>query len=83
MSAGDTAHEFAASFSDWLAGKLGRWQRRVLRPTVQQVEEVIRFYVQASYASSPASSSQREQALRSWRALSWRLWLARMGRASS
>jgi len=80
MRAGDTAYEFAASFSEWLATRKGRRRQRVLEPVAAQVVALARFYVRASYGPRLPSSSERKRALRSWRGLRWRLWMTRVRR---
>jgi hypothetical protein len=79
MHGGDTAYEFAASFSRWLERNKTGPLWRVLKPVAGEVDALVDFYVGASYAAGRLASSQRRRALRAYRALRWRLPLARLG----
>jgi transglutaminase-like putative cysteine protease len=77
--AGDTAYEFGGAFARWAAERKARVLGPLLEPVAEAVDDVIRFYVEASYAPKPPAASERRQALRAWRTARWRLALARIG----
>lgn len=84
VRAGDTPYEFERSFAKRMAG-LSRGRRRgtILAPAVPGATELIDLYVRVSYGSTPAGGEEPDEALRTWRGLRWRLWLARLwGRRS-
>jgi hypothetical protein len=55
----------------------------ILAPAASSATKLIDLYVRASYGSAPASENEPSQALKTWRDLRWRLWLARLwGRSS-
>jgi hypothetical protein len=84
MRAGDTPYEFAASFAARVAemGQSGHW-RGLLAPAAQEACGVIDLYVQASYGARLPDSADRAQAVRMWRRLRRRLWLAQVGQSRS
>lgn len=84
VRAGDTPYEFARSFAKRMAN-LSRGRRRgaVLASAVHSADRLIDLYVRASYGPEPAGGTESSQAIKTWRNLRWRLWLARLwGRRS-
>ncbi len=78
---GDTPYEFAASFGEHVArlAQRKRW-KKILAPVAQDAQQLTDLYVQASYTHDRVSSTDREQAIQTWRRLRLRLWLARLGK---
>jgi hypothetical protein len=78
--AGETPSQFAAALQTRLraaaASRLG-W----LLPgrLVDSIGALSDLYNQAIYSPRPPGEQERRQALRAWRQLGWRLWLARFG----
>jgi hypothetical protein len=84
VRAGDTPYEFERTFAERMVS-LSRGRRRgaILAPAVPGATRLIDLYVRASYGSAPADEKEQGRALRIWRDLRWRLWLARLwGRRS-
>jgi hypothetical protein len=84
VRAGDTPYEFERTFAKRMA-TLSQGTRRgaILAPAASSATKLIDLYVRASYGSAPASENEPSQALKTWRDLRWRLWLARLwGRSS-
>ena len=78
MREGDTPYEFAASFAKQFAvlAKRKYWWDTALAPTVQEAQQLINLYVQASYTPRPLNTDDQRQAIQSWRWLNRRLWVA-------
>jgi transglutaminase-like putative cysteine protease len=81
---GDTPYEFVTSFGEYVLAiaRAGRWAA-VLTPAVQEARWLADLYVQTCYGPHPPGSADREQAIRTWRRLRRRLWLARTCQAGS
>lgn len=74
---GATPDEFTGLLIGQLAGfpQEKKWQR-ALQPPVQEMEKLTGLYTQAVYSPRLPGDEERLQAIRAWRRLSWRLWLA-------
>jgi len=77
VQAGDTPYEFATSLVEWMA----RWAQErhwagALPFVAQDVGQLTDLYVRASYSPRSPDDSDRARAVRAWRNLRWRLWLA-------
>jgi hypothetical protein len=84
VRAGDTPYEFERTFAKRMVSlSQGRRRGAILAPSVPGATKLIDLYVRASYGSAPAGGDEPNQALKTWRDLRWRLWLARLwGRRS-
>ena len=78
MREGDTPYEFATSFAEHFADQArGKyWWDRALAPAVQEAQRLVSLYVQASYTPRPPNTDDQRQAIRTWRWLRRRLWMA-------
>ncbi len=75
--AGETPYEFSATLAGRVADltQVRRWAG-ILAPTVQEVYWLTALYVQVVYSVHPPDTRDQLQAIRIWRRLRWRLWLA-------
>jgi transglutaminase-like putative cysteine protease len=77
MREGDTPYEFATSFAEHVANLArGRYWDTALAPAVQEAQQLVSLYVQASYTPRPPNIDDQRQAIQTWRWLHWRLWVA-------
>ena len=75
---GETPHEFAGQLSQRLSGLSvrPRWQK-YLAPAGQESSQLVDLYTRSVYGPLPAGRPDQDLAMRAWRGLSRRLWLAR------
>ena len=77
MREADTPYEFGTSFAEHFAGLArGKYWDTALAPAVQETQQLVSLYVQASYTPRPPNTDDRRQAIQTWRWLRRRLWVA-------
>lgn len=78
MREGDTPYEFATSFAKHFAALARRkyWWDTALAPAIQEAQQLVSLYVQASYTPRPPNTDDQRQAIQTWRWLRRRLWVA-------
>jgi hypothetical protein len=78
--AGETPSQFAAALQTRLRAAASSWLGWLLPGRlVDSIGALSDLYNQAIYSPRPPGERERDQALRAWRQLGWRLWLARFG----
>ena len=80
VPAGSTPYEFASAFADRVKdlGGENSWGA-YLFPAAQEVNQLADLYARATYSQHQPGVNERSHAIRIWRRLRWRLWLARIG----
>ncbi len=79
MHQGDTPYEFAEALVQCVEEIAGRRDRAGwLLPAGEEIHSLTEAYVQTWYTRQPPDVAGRDAALRTWRKLRWRLWLARL-----
>lgn len=75
--AGQTPYEFATALSVYIErlASESRWQT-LLAPTPREVRSLTELYVQTSYSKRSPSDTDHRDAIKIWKRLRWRLWLA-------
>ena len=82
-AAGTTPYELAERLAEHLAGRAaGQFWQAALGPAGDEIRQLTERYVLASYCSHRPLPEGRQAALRTWRRLRRRLWLARLRRGS-
>jgi hypothetical protein len=77
--AGETPYEFSHLLIGQVAEQADRWRwGKWLAPAAQETYWLTDLYVRMAYSAHPLDSSHQIQAIRVWRRLRWRLWLAWM-----
>lgn len=75
--AGHTPYEFAAALAGHLSGLKGSPRfRHLLAPAALEIRQLTGLYVQTLYSTRPPDDAARQQAVKNWRHLRRRLWLA-------
>jgi len=74
---GETPYEFAVALTKHVEAlaQQGRWET-ALAPASQEVQDLTKLYVQTSYSAQRTSTPDQIEAIKIWRRLRWRLWLA-------
>jgi len=82
MQPGDTPYEFVALLAEYV-GDMARSKRwmSILLPADQEARWLAELYVRTCYAPHSPGAAVQAQAIRVWRKLRWRLWLAQAWRA--
>jgi transglutaminase-like putative cysteine protease len=79
ISPAHTPYEFARQLVGQITHlvQAGKFQHR-LAPAVEEVERLADLYARSIYSPRPAGSEDQQTAIRTWKKLHWRLWLARL-----
>ncbi len=73
---GDTPYEVAQLLNAQITALAQKHYRNKLLPTIQAIDQLTDLYVQVSYGDHEPNRHSQTQAIRAWRQLQWRLWLA-------
>lgn len=77
--AGETTHEFVSTLNNRLRGLAGQATfGRLFAPALSELGQLTELYQRAMYTTHPPLDKEIQHAMRVWRDLRWRLWLARI-----